>query len=319
MTKAPKNVGASVRARLLRLSTERAEDFQLVLARYGNERLLYRLAHSPHAGKFVLKGAALFALWTGRPHCATRDVDLLGFRENSSIEALRAIFRDILELEVPDDGIRFRGCSRSRSHRFAKIRNTAATALRLTATLAGARLRLQVDIGFGDAITPAAETADFPALLDFPAPRLRVYPRETVVAEKLEALVKLGMANSRMKDFFDVVVLSRLFDFEGDLLAAAIRATFERRGTALPAGPPVALTAAFAEDPAKKTQWTAFLRKSGAPADPADLPTASAALGAFLTEASGPPRRVQRGELGGSGAVRGIEADRSIASGTVGR
>jgi predicted nucleotidyltransferase component of viral defense system len=282
VTKTPKNMGASVRARLLRLSTERGEDFQLLLTRYANERLLYRLARSRHADSFVLKGAALFALWTGRPHRATRDLDLLGFGEASS-DRIRRIFSEILETEAADDGVHFDVPSLE----VAPIRDGqeyGGFRLALAATLASARLRLQIDVGFGDAITPAAETIDFPALLDFPAPRLRAYPRETVVAEKLEAMVQLGMANSRMKDFFDIVVLSRLFDFEGDLLARAIRATFERRATALPSGPPVAFTPAFAADATKRTQWTAFLRKSGAPADPADLPTAVAAVRVFLTE-----------------------------------
>ena len=131
------------------------------------------------------------------------------------------------------------------------------------ARIAAARVRLQVDVGFGDAVTPEAAMVEFPALLDFPAPRLRVYPRETVVAEKVEAMVQLGLANSRMKDFYDLVILSRMFEFDGDLLVRAIRATFERRRTPLPAGLPVALTPAFGEDALKRTQWSAFVRKSG--------------------------------------------------------
>src|SRR5215210_5290390 len=132
-----------------------------------------------------------------------------------------------------------------------------------TATIAAARVRIQVDIGFGDAVTPSAVLVDFPTLLGFPAPRLRAYPRETVVAEKVEAIVQLGIANSRMKDFFDVAMLADLFPFDGALLARAIRATFARRLTALPHGLPVALTDAFANDASKRTQWTAFVRKAG--------------------------------------------------------
>ena len=129
--------------------------------------------------------------------------------------------------------------------------------------MTNAQVRLQVDVGFGDAITPEATVVDFPALLDFPAPRLRAYPRETVVAEKLEAMVQLGMANSRMKDFYDLLVLARTFDFDGDLLTRAIRATFECRKTPLPTSLPVALTSNFADDPTKKTQWSGFVRKAG--------------------------------------------------------
>lgn len=145
------------------------------------------------------------------------------------------------------------------------------------------QVRLQVDVGFGDAITPEASVVEFPPLLDFPAPRLRAYPRETVVSEKLEAMVQLGMANSRMKDFYDVAVLARDFDFDGALLTRAIRATFERRKTALPTIAPVALTATFAEDPTKKTQWSGFVRKAGV-RDAGTLAETIAAVRAFVEE-----------------------------------
>ena len=153
----------------------------------------------------------------------------------------------------------------------------------LFARVTSARVRLQVDVGFGDAVTPAAAMVDFPPLLDFPAPRLRAYPRETVVAEKLEAMVKLGLANSRMKDFYDLVVLAQLFEFDGTLLVKAIRATFERRGTPLPEARPLALTVAFADDASKKRQWTAFVRKSSA-SDAGDLPAAIAAIRRFASK-----------------------------------
>jgi hypothetical protein len=144
-----------------------------------------------------------------------------------------------------------------------------------------ARVHLQVDVGFGDAITPSATLVDFPALLDFPAPRLRAYPRETVVAEKLEAMVLLGMANSRMKDFYDIAVLASDFDFEGELLARAITATFERRGTPLPVKIPLALTDAFAQDATKQSQWSGFARKAGVP-DVGSLADTVLAVSAFV-------------------------------------
>jgi predicted nucleotidyltransferase component of viral defense system len=306
VTKAPKNVSASVRARLLRLSTERREDFQLLLTRYANERLLYRLAGSVHGSTFVLKGAALFILWTGRAHRATRDLDLLGFGEASEAH-VRKIFEEILRLDVPDDGVVFDLASLDvgpirEDQEYGGVRVT------LVAAVTNARLRLQVDVGFGDAITPAAELVEFPALLpDFPAPRLRAYPRETVIAEKLEAMVQLGMANSRMKDFFDIAVLSRTFDFDGDLLARAIRATFERRGTVLPDGPPIAFTTEFVKDQTKRTQWAAFLRKSGA-AEAGDLVAVVTLISAFLMDpirtaaGGGPWGGVWRG--GGPWSVR---------------
>jgi hypothetical protein len=279
VTKGPlKDVGTSVRARLLRLARERGEDFQLLLTRYANERLLYRLASSKYASRFVLKGAALFTVWTGKAHRATRDVYLLAFGD-PGVEGVRATFAEILALDVPDDGVRFDlgsmavGLIRA-DQEYGGVRIEVIT--RITA----AQVRLQVDVGFGDAVTPEATMVDFPTRLDFPAPRLRAYQRETTIAEKLDATVTLGMANSRMKDFYDLAVLARDFAFDGDLLAHAIRATFERRGTPLPTIPPVAFTTAFAEDPTKQTQWSGFVRKAGI-RDASSLPETIAAVVAF--------------------------------------
>jgi predicted nucleotidyltransferase component of viral defense system len=213
MTKEPKDVGASVRARLLGLARERKEDFQLVLTRYANERLLFRLAQSPHASRFVLKGAALFTVWTGEPHRATRDIDLLGFGDPSE-EALRSLFAEVLALEVAEDGVQFDLGSMTVGP-IREDQEYGGVRIVLGAQLTSAKVRLQIDVGFGDAITPDAVVVSLPALLDFPAPRLRAYPRETVVAEKTEAMVKLGLANSRMKDFYDLVILSRMFEFLG--------------------------------------------------------------------------------------------------------
>lgn len=288
MKKPPKNVSASVRARLLRLARERSEDFQLLLARYANERLLYRLASSPHSERFILKGATLFMLWTGKAHRATRDVDLLGFGDPTP-EHLRRVFAEVLALDVGDDGVSFAGNSLDvgpirEDQEYGGIRVVTF------AEIDSARVRIQVDVGYGDAVTPAPVIAEVPALLDFPAPRLRAYPRETVVAEKLEAMVQLGQANSRMKDFYDLVVLSRMFEFDGALLASAIRATFERRGTPLPTALPVALTSAFADDPAKRMQWSAFARKSGAD-DVEDLAVTVATITRFIV----PPLRAAEG------------------------
>ncbi|MCP4605458.1 MAG: nucleotidyl transferase AbiEii/AbiGii toxin family protein [Proteobacteria bacterium] len=261
MTKTPKNIAASVRARLLNFAKERGDDFQLVLTRYANERLLHRLSVSPHGKRFVLKGATLFTLWTGHSHRATRDIDLLGFGDPSE-KFIRRVFDEVLELDVSDDGVLFDKTSLV----VGPIREDQAYGgirVVVVAGIASAEVRVQIDVGFGDVITPEASEEDLPVLLDFPAPRIRVYPKETVVAEKLEAMVQLGIANSRMKDFYDLTVISRLFDFSGSLLVSAIRATFERRNTPLPTGLPVALTSTFSDDPIKNTQWTAFKRKAG--------------------------------------------------------
>jgi hypothetical protein len=258
VTKRPLNdAGTSVRARLLRIAHERGEDFQLLLTRYANERL----ASSPHSSRFVLKGAALFTVWTGKPHRATRDLDLLGYGE-PGVGPVRATFAEVLRFDVGDDGVQF-DLDSLRVGLIREEQEYGGVRVEVIARITSAQVRLQVDVGFGDAITPEATVVDFPALLDFPAPRLRAYPRETVIAEKLDAMVQLGMANSRMKDFYDVALLARDFDFDGDLLIRAIRATFERRKTSLPTTLPVALTTTFAEDPTKKTQWSGFVRKTG--------------------------------------------------------
>ena len=261
MTKGPtKNLAASVQARLLARSRAEREDFQLVLVRYAGERLLYRLSRSAHAARFVLKGATLFTLWRGNPHRATRDLDLLGFGSPTP-EALRGVMLDVLGTTVEDDGLAFDLASLvvgtiREDQQYGGVRAT------LTARLGAAQIRLQVDVGFGDAVTPAAEMTTLPTLLELPAPRLRVYPRETVVAEKVEAMCQLGLANSRMKDFYDLVILSQMFELDGALLVRAVRATFASRGTPLPRETPVALTQAFHDDPEKQRQWAAFMKKA---------------------------------------------------------
>lgn len=242
------------------------QDFNSILTRYGLERLLYRLSVSGHASNFLLKGALLFALWFDAPHRPTRDIDLLGFGSDDP-EAMAAMFREICAIAI-DDGIVFHPQSVHASEtRLAE--NYGGIRVDLDASLDGARLKLQVDIDFGDAVTPTAPEVTYPTLLDdLPAPRLRVYPRETVFAEKLEAIVKLGLTNSRMKDYFDLLALARENAMDATQLGAAIAATFARRGTPLPTGLPIGLTKVFADDAAKQTQWQAFLRKSRLRAPP---------------------------------------------------
>lgn len=255
-----RNMAASVRARLLNRARETRQDFNLILTRYALERLLYRLSISPHADQFLLKGALLFDLWFDIPHRPTRDADLLGFG-SAEIPHVEAAFRDICTVEL-DDGIRFQPDS-VHAEEIRKEANYSGVRVTLIGLLDGARCHVQVDVGFGDAVTPGPEVVDYPVMLpDMPAPKLRAYPRYTVVAEKLEALVWLGIANSRMKDYFDLWILSRHTDFDGALLCKAIHATFERRRTPLPDGVPFGLSDEFAQDRQKQTQWQAFLRKN---------------------------------------------------------
>ena len=250
----------SVRARLLQRARQQGEDFNLLLTRYALERWLYRLSISDERAGFVLKGALLFALWFDEPHRPTRDADFLGFGA-ADAELLRGRLQAICRVAC-DDGMRFD----ADSVQVAPIREQARyDGLRadLLGWLGTARCNVQLDVGFGDAVTPAAQEMDYPTLLaDAPAPHLRAYPRETVLAEKLEAMIVLGMRNSRMKDYFDVWVLLRQGGFDPAVLAQAIHATCTRRGTALPEGWPTGLADEFAADTEKRAQWQAFLRKN---------------------------------------------------------
>ena len=254
------NLAASVRARLRNRAEADGADFTLILTRYALERVLYRLSVSAHRDYFLLKGALLFDLWFDVPHRPTRDADLLGFGP-SDLDSLVAIFRDICAMPV-EDGIEFDPDTVS-AGAIRKEANYAGVRVTFTGTLAGARCPVQVDIGFGDVVTPDPEEVIYPLLLDdLPAPHLRVYPRYTVVSEKFEAMVKLGMVNSRLKDYFDLWVLARYSEFEGDVLQEAIRATFQRRQTPLPLSVPLGLSRGFFEDTGKQTQWKAFLKKN---------------------------------------------------------
>ena len=281
----PKNVPASVRARLAEVARTRGDEFQLVLTRYAIERFLYRLSVSPHADGFVLKGAMLFQLWAAEPHRATRDVDLLGSGE-SSVERLAEIVRAVCSLAVPEDGLDFDAAAVS-ADRIKEDQEYEGVRVTCPVRLGQARITVQIDVGFGDAITPPPTRMDYPTILDYPAPALKAYPRETVVAEKFQAMVALGMANSRMKDFFDLWVLSRDFAFDGATLVKAIAATFRRRRSAPPAEPPLALTGEFGTDPTKVKQWEAFVRRGKFKAETAKLAEVVAFLETFLM----PPSR----------------------------
>lgn len=256
----PKNLAASVRQRLLNHSTKTKQDFQVVLAHYGFERLLYRLGQSPHAGQFTLKVAMMFLVWTGEQYRPTRDMDLMS-RQKSTAAELEAVFRDICEMVVDDDGLVLLADTVTA----APIRDDdeyGGVRVTLTGRLERARIPLQIDIGFGDAVTPRAVAQDFPALLDFPAPRISMYPRETTIAEKFHTIVVRGILNSRMKDYYDIWALCRDSEFHGAVLSKAIAATFRRRKTGLPDGTPVGLSDEFSSDASKRIQWTAFIRRT---------------------------------------------------------
>ena len=253
-------MSASVRAQLLNLARETKQDFNLVLTRYAIERLLYRVSKSKYANQFLLKGALLFDLWFDIPHRPTRDIDFLGLG-SSELTSIKEIFSDISNLEN-NDGVVFL----TESIRAVEIRanaNNTGVRVTLACMIEKARCNIQIDIGFGDAVTPDAEDANYPVLLsEFEAPKLKVYPRYTVVAEKFETLTTLGIANSRMKDYFDLWTLAQHTEFDGSILLKAVQQTFNNRQTNLPREAPFGLTIAFAQDEQKQIQWQAFLRKN---------------------------------------------------------
>lgn len=255
-----RNVAASVRARLLNKARAAKRDFAQILTRYALERLLYRLSISAHADNFLLKGALLFDLWFDVPHRPTRDIDLLGFGHAEEPQLIE-VFTSLCALTV-DDGMHFDAQS-IRAVEIRKEANYAGIRVTLLGWLDGARCPIQIDVGYGDAVTPGPEAVEYPVMLDeFPAPKLRVYPRYTVVAEKLEALITLGVANSRMKDYFDLWMLAKHSSFDGEVLREAIAATLARRGTVTPTDVPFGLSEAFAADTQKQSQWQGFLNRN---------------------------------------------------------
>lgn len=264
------NRAASVRARLLNLSRSRNVEFQLVLSEFAIERLLYRLGSSAHADRFVLKGAMLFKLWPAAIGRATWDLDLLG-RGASSVAAVTAILRELCAMDG-SDGIVFDPSSVV-GEEIRSAEEYAGVRARLVARLAEARIPVQVDVGFGDAVTPAPIRNLYPTLLDDPAPQVLVYSREAVVAEKAEAMITLGVTNSRMKDFYDIHFLASHFAFEGPVLASAVRTTFLRRETPIPEAAPLVLTREFLAARVRQVQWRAFLRRGRlvAPTDAGEL------------------------------------------------
>ncbi len=272
----------SVRERLVALGHRRGEEPNLVLTRYAAERLLYRLSRTEHRDTFVLKGAMLLASWSGYPHRPTRDMDLLGFGVLTT-ESVRAIFADVCEVPVEGDGLTFDPAT----IRVAEVREGneyGGLRVRLTGSMGTSRLPVQVAVGIGDVVVPDPIDIEYPTLLPFPAPQIRAYPPEAVIAEKLHALVVLGGANSRMKDFFDLATMARYGTFDGTRLRDAIAATFARRRVDVPPDEPVGLSVAFAEAPAKQSQWNAFLNRSRLPDDPGGLPGVVEVIRRFVTQ-----------------------------------
>lgn len=258
--KAPKDLAASVRQRLLNVARSNGEDFNAILLRFATERLLFRLSRSSHSRRLVLKGAWLFHAWNLQRR-GTRDVDFLGFGEGT-VEAVEAMFREIAATVVEPDGVTFH----PETLRVDEIRDGArypGIRVRMEARVGAARVSTQIDVGFGDAMITGPEVIELSPLLPFPAPRLLAYSAETAAAEKLEAIVRFGIVTTRFKDFFDLQVIANERRLDGRILRDQIRETFARRGTELPEDLPDGLADRFAQDPDSLRQWAAFVARSG--------------------------------------------------------
>ena len=276
----PTNIAASVRERLLNVSRKTGDPFDLVLTRYALERLLYRIGASPFADRFILKGALLFEIWGSGVHRPTRDLDFLGYGDLSDKEII-LLFQEICKTQVDPDGLVFDQDSFSVTEIREEQEYTGKRVL-FFAYIAGARIRIQVDVGFGDTVVTPPEKTVYPTILDFPAPKIWTYPIESVISEKTQTIVYLGMLNSRMKDYFDMWSLSRSFSFKGDNLVKAIKATFDRRRTLIPKEVPIGLSEQFALDEDKNKQWHAFLSRIGLKKQSIILPDVIKKLQEFL-------------------------------------
>ena len=278
-----RNVAGSHRAKLLNLARNRGEDFQFLLGRWVVERFLYRLAGSIQRDSFVLKGAMLFPAWEGRLHRPTRHLDLLGFGSSGVLDVTRRI-RDVCAVPA-GDGIVFY-LTGIKGERIKEDAEYEGVRVRVSASLDGARVSMQIDVGFGDLVEPPPAELTFPVLLPLAAPVIRAYPPEAVVAEKFHAMVVLGIANSRMKDFFDIWTLAQTHTFDLERLAGSVGSTFERRRTPIPEAVPLALTGEFLEDRSKQTQWAAFGKRLGLRDVPL-LPLVGEQIAGFLMPALG--------------------------------
>ncbi|MEI6646307.1 MAG: nucleotidyl transferase AbiEii/AbiGii toxin family protein [bacterium] len=254
-----RNMPHSVATRLLNLARKGGENYEYILLRYGAERLLYRLSRSDAADRFLLKGASLFLIWNGCHYRPTRDIDLLGYGSPDPARLIEFFCALCKEDRSHEDGLVFLPES-VLSERIKEGQEYEGVRICLRALLQNARIDLQIDIGFGDLVVPAPTMADFPVLLDAPVPRIRIYPKETAFAEKLQTLVARGLANSRLKDYLDLWVLS-MSDIDKTSLKQAIRSTFSHRGTDIPRELPPGLSLTFAQNPARVKQWSALLQR----------------------------------------------------------
>lgn len=276
----PKNIAASVHQRLLNKAMAEKRPFNELLQYYAMERFLYRLSQSDHKDKFILKGAMMLRVWNVSINRPTKDIDFLGITSNE-ISNIIGLLKDVCRVPVEPDGLNFDIESIS-GEVIKEDADYEGTRILFIGYLDTARINMQIDVGFNDFVSPKPEMVSLPSILDFPSPILNCYSRESTIAEKLEAMIKLGELNSRMKDFYDIVILSKTFSFDGNDLVKAIKATFRRRGTQIPENKPVALTDEFANSADKNIQWRAFINRNSLEDFGIDFPEMITALGEFL-------------------------------------
>ncbi|MBC8421192.1 MAG: nucleotidyl transferase AbiEii/AbiGii toxin family protein [Desulfobacterales bacterium] len=274
-----KNISASVHDRLRNIAKGSSRPFNELLQHFAIERFIYRLSKSPHADRFILKGALMLSVWSGPVSRPTMDIDLLGKIDNS-LEEIKAVMRETCKMDVEDDGMIFNEQTVSAA-RIAEDAEYEGVRVRIKGNLGNARVSLQIDIGFGDVIVPGPGKVAYPALLEFPSPELNAYTMETTIAEKYQAMVKLGVLNSRMKDFYDIWMLSRTFDFNGKVLAEAIERTFKNRRTDLTNDPAI-FDPSFGKDGTRQVQWQGFIKKARLSNVPGDFGGVVAGIKMFL-------------------------------------
>jgi hypothetical protein len=254
-----KNIQASIRAQLQNKAKETGQPFSEILQYYGMERFLYRFSRSRYVDRFILKGALLFAAWQIPERRTTLDIDFLAHFDNQ-IMSVEKVIRDVCGISVVSDGLIF-DPETVKGQKIKEDADYGGVRIKLVGFLERARIPMQIDVGFGDVIYPKSETIDYPVILNLPNPRLKGYPMESVVSEKFEAMVKLGLLNSRMKDFYDIWLMMRQFDFNDSKLAEAIKRTFAHRKTSLPQNKLLFAAEIYDEKSDRQTLWKAFLKK----------------------------------------------------------
>ena len=282
MKKEVKNIEASIKARLKNKAQETNRPFAEVMQYYGMERFLYRFSKSKYADKFVLKGALLFAVWQIPDRRTTLDIDFLA-RFDNEVATIERVMKDVCDTSVDPDGLKFD----PQTVKGMKIKEDAdyeGVRIKFTGFLDRAEIPMQIDVGFGDIVYPKTKAIDYPVILDFPKPHLNGYPQESVISEKFEAMIKLGLLNSRMKDFYDIWLMMRQFEFKGANIASAIKKTFNNRKTDIPNKKPLFADEIYDEKSDRQTLWSAFLKKGDIQHAPGTLSVTAKEIENFLFE-----------------------------------